>query len=202
MVQGDSVWLWLAEHQARKTRDEIPGADERDGARQRAGRGEDAEADQNLPQPRKHPQRLGREFPQHHGEQRAGGADGEELLDRLIDHRIGKAGMMPARARLHLDPDHRGGDRGSRRPHREKDERLRGRIFEPDVLRERGDQRQTAGGGDRRRAITAKRRAGAIWLRMAKMSARALSRSRMVLSLYNAKYTRMQRKRKPVCLTG
>src|SRR4051794_38152755 len=37
---------------------------------------------------------------------------------------------------------------------------------------------------------------------MAKMSARALSRSRMVPQLYNAKYTRMQRKDKGVLFGG
>src|ERR1700738_3768353 len=64
--------------------------------------------------------------------------------------------MMPARPRLHLDPDHGPGHQRSRSPAREENQRLTGWIAEPQKLKERGDQSQTAGGGDRSRTITAK----------------------------------------------
>jgi hypothetical protein len=113
-----------------------------------------------LPQARKHPQRFRRKPPQHHGQQRAGCARGQELLDRLVHHRIGEAAMMPTRTCAHLHPDNAGRDKCGGGPPSEKDHGASGRVVEPQELRHRGHQRQTTGGGDRRRAVAAKRRAG------------------------------------------
>ena len=76
---------------------------------------------------------LGAPFRIHHGSENlsvimetAGHARRQELLDRLMDHRVGEAGMMAARARLHLDPDDPAAHERSDRPSREEDERLGG----------------------------------------------------------------------------
>src|SRR5581483_5897905 len=143
-----------------EARDEIPGAGEGHRARQRADGGEHAERDQDLPEPRQHPQRLRREFPQHHREQHAGNAGRQELLDRLVDHGIRKTGMMPPRPRQHLDPDHGGGERRGRRPAEQESQWIRRGLRQQEMLQDGGDQRDAAGGGDGRRAIAAERGAG------------------------------------------
>src|ERR1700704_1656837 len=68
--------------------------------------------------------------------------------------------MMPLRPRLHLGPDHAGGHQRGRRPAGEKLEGMTGRIVKPPEFKERRKESETAGGGDGRRTIAAKRRAG------------------------------------------
>ena len=181
------------QHQGHKTGHEVPGGAEHDGTRQRAGGCGDSETDQQLPQARKHPQRFRRKPPQHHGQQRARRARGQELLDRLVDHRIGETGMMPTRTRSHLHPDDARRDQRGGGPPGEKDHRLSGRIVEPQELRDRGDQRQTAGGGDRRRTIAAERRAGGNLAANRKdVGQRLVEIPHLPTLLYIAKYTRSQ----------
>ena len=111
-----------------------------------------------LPQAGKHPQRFRGEAAEHHREQEPGDAGRQKLFDRLVNHRVGKAGMVAAGARLHLDPDDSAAHQRGDRPTGEKDDRCAGRIVEPEELRDRGQKREGTGRGHRLRAIAAKRR--------------------------------------------
>ena len=66
------------QNQYRKTSDEIPGAGERDGARQRANGCKYAETHEYLPKPRQHPQRLRCKLPEHRREQHTRDAGGKD----------------------------------------------------------------------------------------------------------------------------
>ena len=158
MVQGDSVWLWLASISTAKpaTKYQPPASATLRGS-------ERTEANtprltQHLPKSRQHPQRLRREFPEHRREQDAGDAGGQELLDRLVNHGVGETRMVPARSRPHLDPDHHRRQHCGRRPAGKEGKRIVGGIVEPVRLQERGAKRDAAGRGHRRGAIAAKRR--------------------------------------------
>ena len=92
----------LAKRERREAGGEIPDADREHAARQRAAGREDAEAEHDLPQAGQHPQRVRREAVEHDGQQRAGDAGRDELLDRRIQHLVGEAAVDAARARDHL----------------------------------------------------------------------------------------------------
>jgi len=83
-----------------------------------------------------------------------------ELLDRLLHHGVGEAGMMALRPRPHLDADHRRGQDGGDRPADEEGQGMRARIVEHKDLQQRSDQRHRRGRRDGARPIALKRRAG------------------------------------------
>src|ERR1041385_2499786 len=68
--------------------------------------------------------------------------------------------MMPPRARQHLDPDHGGGERRGHRPAQQEGQGMLGGVGKQHMLQDRRDERDAAGCGDRRRAITTERGAG------------------------------------------
>jgi hypothetical protein len=98
--------------------------------------------------------------------------------------------MMPARSRLHLDPDHGPRHQRRRRPAGEKQQRMSGRIFKPQKLNCCREQRQTAGGGDGCRAIAAKRGAGGNLVADSEdVGQRLVQIAHLSPKLCNAKYT-------------
>ena len=116
MSHGDQASPAAAMAMQTRPDDEIPGAGHEQRARQEPARREDAEAEQDLPEPGHQPQAVGRKAQQHEGEERAGDADRNELLDRRVDHLVGKLGVQPPRTRHGLGADQRGRECGGADP--------------------------------------------------------------------------------------
>ena len=120
-------------------------------ARQRAGRGEDAEADEDQPEAGHQPQVFGGE-PGEEGEQRgAGDAGRNEMQHGLADHLVGEADMVAARAAQHLGADQAAGGDGGGDPGGEVGQRLGG-AGEQQGLRPGDAEGEGAGGCQRGRA--------------------------------------------------
>ncbi len=160
MVHGDSVWVPLASTTTAKpeTKYQAPAsATVRGSERTEAKMPSDTRICHS---PGRSHSVLGRKLPHHHGEQNAGNACGEELLDRLVDHGVGETRMMAARARAHLDPDDQAAECSGNEPAEKEAERLARGIAEQPELQHRGHERDRAGRGHGRRAVAAERGAG------------------------------------------
>src|SRR5262249_30492014 len=102
--------------QAAQSRSEIPRRDDKHRARERAARGEEPEAEYELPKSRQHPKALRRKSVKHGREQRTCDPGRYELLGCRIDHLVGETRMDPARAGHHLYSDQPDGNRGGCNP--------------------------------------------------------------------------------------
>ena len=107
MAHGDSArdWLDTTSTVAPATKYQAPASAIERGRKRSATRKADAE--QHLPKARHHPCDVRREAQQHRADDGPGDADGEEMLDRIEQHRV-RESVMAARARHHLDADEPG----------------------------------------------------------------------------------------------
>ena len=182
------------QRERREARREIPDADREHAARQRAARREHAETEHDLPQAGQQPQRVRRVAIEHDREQRAGDAGRNVLLDRRVQHLVGKSAMLAARARDHLGAGEDHGERRHAGPQREIGERRCGRIGQIERLQRAGEQREHPGRRDRHRPVAAELRAARhLAADRRDVRQRALEVLHPVpILLYNAKYTGVQ----------
>ena len=97
MAHGESARLPANEMQTRPvTRYHAPAASM--GRGKKSARGEDAEAENDLQQPRQHPRRARNKTHDGESEQCAGGDRRQKLLDGHEDHLVGQSGMYAVRA--------------------------------------------------------------------------------------------------------
>ncbi len=96
---------------------------------------------------------------QEDGDEEAGGGGGQELFDGLGDHGVGQTGMMAARAALHLDPHHGGGEKAGAYPASDEESGLGVGMDQEEALCGGGGDADDAGDGDGDGTVAAKRRA-------------------------------------------
>src|SRR5579863_6866830 len=135
---------------------QVPHADPERPVRQKAARGEHAEAEEYLPQPGQHPQALGRGVRQHSGQQNARHDRRHELLHSGVDHLRGQDRVNTARACDGFDADERERDGGSADPHCQEAGGLVLEIDGPRLLQRCDDDREQAGARKGDRAVPAK----------------------------------------------
>ena len=138
---------------------QIPHSHREHAGRQRPARGKHAETEDDLPEARQEHQRAFRVAMDDDGEQHPGDARRNVLLDRSVEHFIGKAAMLASRARDHFGPGHDQGENRHPTPQREIGERRCDRVGEVEHLSQCGDEREHSARRDRDRPVAAKLRA-------------------------------------------
>jgi hypothetical protein len=111
------------------------------------------------------------------GDQRAGDARRDVLLGRLVEHLVGEAAVLAARARNHLGGGEQHGNRRHAGPEQEIGQRRRGGIRQVQRLQRTREQREQSGGRDRHRPVAAELGAARHLAADRRVSANARSRS-------------------------
>ena len=148
----------VSDGNAREASEQKPCARKEHGPRQTAARGEHTEAEDDLPQPRQHPEHVTPDVQQHKGQNRTRNARRQKLRNRHADHLICYPGMKPPAAREHLARDEGSAENGGAEPQRNILRRTICRLWDPVGLHHAGQQRENGRCRESQRTVAAKLR--------------------------------------------